>query len=53
MNNLSAHSLQGLLLLFLDKRDDFANKNEKFYNLRINKILTTNNGMPYQPFAAG
>ena len=53
MNNLSAHSLQGLLLLFLDKRDDFANKNEKFYNPRINKILTTNNGMPYQPFAAG
>ena len=53
VNNLSAHSLQGLLLLFLDKRDDFANKNEKFYNPRIKKTLTTNNGMPHQPFAAG
>ena len=29
-NNLSVRSLQGLLLLFLDKRDDFANKNEEF-----------------------
>ena len=28
MNNLSSRSLQGLLLLFLDKRDGFANKNE-------------------------
>ena len=30
VNNLSVRSLQGLLLLFLDKRDDFANKNEEF-----------------------
>ena len=30
VNNLSVCSLQGLLLLFLDKSDDFANKNEKF-----------------------
>ena len=28
LNNLSVRSLQGLLILFLDKRDDFANKNE-------------------------
>ena len=53
MNNLSVRSLQGLLLLFLDKRDDFANKNEEFYNPSIKKILTTINGMPHQPFAAG
>ena len=53
MNNLSVRSLQGLLLLFLDKRDDFANKNEEFYNLSIKKILTTINGMPHQLFAAG
>ena len=53
VNNLSVHSLQGLLLLFLDKRDDFANKNEEFYNPSIKKILTTINGMPHQLFAAG
>ena len=44
--------LQRLLLLFLDKRDDFANKNEEFYNPSIKKILTTTNGMPHQLFAA-
>ena len=53
INNLSIWSLQGLLLLFLDKRDDFANKNEKFCNPSIKKILTTINGMPHQLFAAG
>ena len=52
-NNLSVLSLQGLLLLFLDKCDDFANKNEEFYNPSIKKILTTINGMPHQLFAAG
>ena len=52
MNNLSACSLQGLLLLLLDKRGDFANKNEEFYNPSIKKILSTINGMPYQLFAA-
>ena len=45
VNNLSVRSLQGLLLLFLDKRDDFANKNEEFYNPSIKKILTAINGM--------
>ena len=52
MNNLSVHSLQGLLLLFPDKRDDFANKNEVFYNSSIKKILTVINGMPHQLFVA-
>ena len=37
VNNLSVRSLQGLLLLFLDKRDDFANKNKDFYNPSIKK----------------
>ena len=53
MKNLSVRSLQGLLLLFLDKYDDFAKKNEEFYNLSIKKILVTINGMPHQLFAAG
>ena len=53
VNNLFVCSLQGLLLLFLDKRDDFANKNEKFYNPSIKKILVTMNGMPHQLFVAG
>ena len=45
--------MQGLLLLFLDKRDDFANKNKQFYNPRIKKVLITINGMLHQLFAAG
>ena len=53
MTNLSLCSLKGLLLLFLDKRDDFANKKEQFYNPSIKKILVTINGMPHQLFAAG
>ena len=53
VNNLSARSLQGLLLLFLDKHDDFANKNEEFCNPSIKKILVTVNGMPHQVYAAG
>ena len=50
VNNLSVRSLQGLLLLFLDKRDDFSNKNEEFYNPTIKKVLVTINGMPDQLF---
>ena len=53
VNILSVRSLHGLLLLFLDKRDDFANKNEEFYNPTIKKIFVTINGMPHQLFAAG
>ena len=53
MNKISVHSLQSPLLLFLDKRDDFFNKNEEFYNPSIKKILTTINGMPHQLFATG
>ena len=30
VNSLSVRSLRGLLLLFIDKRDDFANKNKDF-----------------------
>ena len=53
MNNLSVRSSRGLLLLFLDKRDDLANKNEEFHITSIKKILTTINEMPHQLFAAG
>ena len=53
VNNLSVRSLQGLLLLFLDKHDDFANKYKDFYNPSIKKILVTINGMPHQLFRAG
>ena len=52
MNNLSVRSLQGLLLLFPDKSDDFANKSEEFYNLRVKKILTTINEMPLSTFCS-
>ena len=52
VNNLSVRSLRELLLLFLEKRDDFANRNEEFYNPSIKKMLTTINGMPYHLFAA-
>ena len=48
VNNLSCWSLQGLLLLFLEKHDDFANKNEEFGNPSIKQILATNNGMTHQ-----
>ena len=51
MNNLSFRSLRALLLLFLDKHDHFANKNEEFYNPSIKKILVTINGMPHQFYA--
>ena len=53
MNSLSIRSSQDLLLLFLDKCDDFANKNEEFYNPSIKKILTTIHSMPHQLFEAG
>ena len=52
VNNLSVRSLQGLLLLFLDKRDDFTNKNEEFYNPSIKKILVTI-GTPHQLYKGG
>ena len=53
VNNLSVRSLQGLLLLFLDKRDDFANKNEEFYNPSINKISVMINGISLQRYRHG
>ena len=48
VNDLSVCLLQGLLLLFLEKRDDFANKNDEFYNPSIKNILVTINRMPHQ-----
>ena len=53
INNLSVRSLQGLLLLLVDKQSDFANENEKFYNPSIKKILTTINGIPHQLYPGG
>ena len=53
MSNLSIYSLQVLLLLFFDKRDDFGNKNEEFNNPSIMEISVTINGRPYQLFAGG
>ena len=38
VNNLSVRSLQGLLILILDKSDDFTNKNGTFYNPNIKKM---------------
>ena len=52
VNNLSACSSKGLLWLFLDKSDDFANKNEEFCNSNIMKMLKTINGIPHQLFSA-
>ena len=52
-NNLSVRSLQGLLLLCLDKRNDLANKNEEFYNPSINKILVIINGISLQLYRTG
>ena len=43
--------MQGLLLLFLDKRYDFANKNEELYNPSIKRSLVTITCMPHHPFA--
>ena len=51
VTSISVPSLQGLLLPFLNKRDDFANNNEDFYNPSINKILVTIDGIPHQLFA--
>ena len=47
MNNLSVRLWQGLVLLFLGKLDDFANKNEEFYNPSMEKNLVTMNVMPH------
>ena len=53
INNLSVRSLQVLLVLFLENRDDFANKNEEFYNPSINKISVMTNGISLQFYKAG
>ena len=41
------------MLLFLDKCDDFANKNEEFHYNTIKRVLTTINVMSHQLFPAG
>ena len=48
VNNRPVRSLQTLLLLFLKKQDDYTNKNEKFYNLDIKKVLATISDMAHQ-----
>ena len=53
VNNISVRSLQDILLLFIEKDDDFANKKEDFYNPSIKKILVTINGKLHQLFAVG
>ena len=45
--------LQGLLLLSVDKQNDFANENDKFYNPSIKKILATINGILHQLYPGG
>ena len=44
--------MQDLLLVFLDKRDDFATKSEEFYNSITKKVLTTTNDTFHQLFTA-
>ena len=53
VKDLPVCSLQGLLLLFLDKCEDLANRNEEIYNPNLMKVLETINDMPHQLFAAG
>ena len=50
IKNMSIFSLQSLLSLFLDKCDDFANKNKKVCNLFVKRVLETTNGIFYQIF---
>ena len=47
---LQAKSLQGILLLFLEDRDDFDNKVETFYNPTLKKVNVTIDGDPHQLF---
>ena len=44
--------IAGFTVTILDKRDDFANKNEELYYPSIKKVLITVNCMPHQLFAA-
>ena len=53
VNNFSVRSLKSLLLLFLDKCDEFANKNKEFCNTSVKNFLVRINGMPHQLLAAG
>ena len=49
---MSVRSFQGLILVFLKKRDPSTNKNEVFYKSDIKKVLSTINGIAYQIFSA-
>ena len=40
-------------MLFVDKRNDFANKNEEFYNPNIKEASVIIDGIPHQLFAGG
>ena len=51
--SLFVHYNAYLLLLFLDKSNDFANKNEEFCNPTTKRVIATINGMPHQLFVAG
>ena len=42
VNNLSVHSLQGLLLLFLDKRSAYANKHKEMLQAYHQKSFSSN-----------
>ena len=59
IENMPIKSLEGFYycyyfyLLFLDKCNDFANKNEEFYNPTVKNLLTVVNGMTHQIFVAG
>ena len=53
VNNLSVSLLQSLLLLFIDKRVELAEKNEEFYNSSNKKILVMINGDPHQLLRLG
>ena len=53
INNLNLTNLQGLVLLFVDKQNDLANENEKFYKPSIKKILIAINGVLRQLYPGG
>ena len=51
-DNNAVYKISDIILKY-DKHDDFANKNEEFYNPSIKKILVTINGMPHQVYVGG
>ena len=51
VSNLSFYLLQGLLVLLLGKKVEFASGDKEFYNPTSKKVLTTINSMDHQLFA--